>query len=267
MKAEVEENAKGDDLHPKSAYPPKGTPMVWQRPKGQVKGILLYLNGCGGYATDMFTPTGSDGFEFDACQKGGEWGTCNATKPFLMTRQKARDRGYLVAAVQGGKFMNGRRCTNHGDVPYIQASLKFLRNQENLQGVKVMVMGFSSGGRTVPELAKLLGGSASCSVVVGNEVRKIGETNAELMIPTGYPKKTPIMFVYMPHDDKRINEIRTNIHQFRVNNIKTGEIQVGWGPKHHMAAGAYMDEIIDWCETGKEPQKSNPNPPANYIEA
>lgn len=261
-----------EDTHPKFAYPPGGHPTIYQRPKGEVKGILLYLHGCGAYVTDMYTQQGKDGFLLNACDKqaagSGEWvgyTSCRGKKAEVMLRQKARARGYLVASVQGGQNKNQTRCTNSDDIPFIKNSLKFIREKEKLEGVQVMLMGFSSGGRTVPELAHFMGKSASCSVVVANEVRTKGNSDAELNIPHGYPSSVPIMFVHMPHDDHRETDIRKNIHQFRAKNITTGEIQVGWGQKHFLAGAAYMDDIIDWCETGKAPEKTHATPPADWV--
>jgi len=265
LKWREETKLSAEAMRPKYAYPPGGRPMLWQRPAGDVKGILLFLHGCGAYATDMFTADGPDGFHLDVCDKKGEWGgVCQGLKAQMMTRQKARKRGYVVAAVQGGKGKNQTRCTNHQDIPGIKASLAYLREKEELHGMQVMLMGFSSGARTVPELAHLMGNNAKCSVIVSNEVRTIGESDAPLGVPTGYPTAVPIMFVYMPHDDKRFTDIQKNVRQFKAKKVKTGQMQVSWGPKHHMAGGAYMDEIIDWCETGKDPKMKNEKPPEGY---
>lgn len=260
-----------EDTTPKFAYPSGGHPVIWQRPKGEVKGILLYLHGCGSFITDMFTNEGKDGFVLDACRKGTDqnwamqWKNCTGKKAEMMLRRKARDRGYLVATVQGGQGKDSTRCTNTLDVPFIKTTLKHVRAQEKLDGVKVINMGFSSGGRVVPELAQFLGKSASCNVVVSNEVRSKGTTEADVNIPEKYPKSVPMLFVHEPHDNHRNKDIRKNIHQFRAKNIKTEEIQVGWGPKHFLSGAAYVDEIIDFCESGKVPEKSHDQPPADWT--
>jgi len=230
------------DTHPKFAQPKDGAGIIWQRPKGEVKGVLVYLHGCHNYATDMFSETGPDGYKIPLCKQS----RCGAHKEEMLARATARKRGYLVAAVQGGTN-NERGCTNTLDVPKIQRSLKFLKAEENLIGKPIILMGMSAGARTVPELATKITGT-SCNVIVANEVRVKGDSSAPLGIPQGYPEDVPAIFVYMPHDDARIVNIQKNLKQFSNHGIKTAEIKVDWGPKHFMAGGKYMDNILDFCE-------------------
>lgn len=237
-----------DDLHPKYAKPEGGAAIVWQRPKGEVKGIMLYLHGCGNMAADMFTPKGPDGYNFMGCKKN----RCGAHKEEMLARKKARRKGYLVAAVQGG-IDNPRGCTNSKDIPGFKASLNHLKREENLEGKPVILMGMSAGARTVPELATRSGPDMgiSCSVIVANEVRIKGDSSAPLGMPKGYPKDIPALFVHMPHDEKRIHNVKKNIAEFKETGVKTDQIRVEFGPRHFMAGGHYMDEIINWCEAGK----------------
>lgn len=251
---------KSDDVKPKYFKPEGGTGIAWQRPAGEVKGLVLYLHGCHNYATDMFSTVGRDGYRLKFC--GSEATTpCRAHREEMLARKKSRKKGYIFAAVQGGTD-NPRGCTNSLDIPKIKKSLKYLKAQENLIGKPIILMGMSAGARTVPELVAKGTTGAQCSVIVANEVRVKGDSQAPVGIPEGYPKDVPAFFVHMPHDDARINNVNKNLRQFKRAGVKTGEIQVKWGPKHFMAAGAYMNDIIDWCESNKV---SESKPPAEEL--
>merc|ERR1719261_1915619 len=83
-----------DDVKPKSASP-EGVELLWQRPHGEPKGILLYLHGCHGRATGMWTSDGPDGFHFNVCDTTKK-GKCMGYVEEILMRQKARKAGYLV---------------------------------------------------------------------------------------------------------------------------------------------------------------------------
>merc|ERR1719388_671906 len=83
-----------EDTKPKSASP-EGVELLWQRPAGPPKGILLYLHGCHGKATGMWTSDGADGFHFDVCDTTKKKKCMGYVEEVLM-RQKARSKGYAV---------------------------------------------------------------------------------------------------------------------------------------------------------------------------
>merc|ERR1719235_2268014 len=109
---------KLEAIQPKYAEPPEGAGIAWQRPAGAVKGIVLYLHGCGNYATDSFSTLGKDGFRLAVCDTKKST-PCRGKTEETLARKKARARGYIFATVQGGTA-SPRVCSNKADIPKIK---------------------------------------------------------------------------------------------------------------------------------------------------
>merc|ERR1719487_1277868 len=172
--------AVNNDVKPKSASP-EGIELLWQRPHGKPKGVLLYLHGCHGKATGMWTSDGPDGFHFDVCDTTKKK-KCMGYVEEILLRQKARKRGYVVAAVSGG-VGSPRGCMNTNDVPRIQLAMQYLIEQEpDLKDLPIIATGHSSGGRVLPELLSTGYGvrNAKCIVPVADEIRVKGDSAAPL---------------------------------------------------------------------------------------
>jgi len=242
-------------------------PMVWQRPRGEIKGIFLYLHGCGGRATDGVNKTNSKGVVFKGCEHpcsdslsaGARDGSCCPARglesEFLM-REKALDRGYLVLGLQGG-FDKPERCWDRFDVETgrVARSLKKVKRLENVTDDKpVFVAGFSSGA----EVATLVTAAvqAKCTVMVAAVSRRAGKEFNELAIPDDYPN-APIMMIH--HDESESQkQYSDSMTLARTKHLKAAEISVNWaGHPHHNYLGAYTNEAIDFCETGKQPEVKN----------
>merc|ERR1712224_276329 len=117
----------------------------------------------------------------------------------VLLRQKARARGYVVAAVSGG-VGNPRGCMNTNDVPRIQLAMKHLVEQEkDLKDLPVIAMGHSSGGRVLPELVATGAGvrNAKCIVPIADEIRTKGDSGAPLGVTPNYPEDVSVFFVHM----------------------------------------------------------------------
>merc|ERR1719310_1987421 len=207
----AEEIAK---IQPKSASP-EGVELLWQRPEGEVKGIFLYLHGCHGRATGMWTSDGPDGFHFNVCDTTKKK-KCMGYVEEILLRQKARKRGYVVAAVSGG-VGSPRGCMNTNDVPRIQLAMKHLVEKEepDLKDLPVIMAGHSSGGRVLPELVTT-GASvknAKCIVPIADEIRIRGDSSAKLGLTPGFPEDVSTFFVHMHDDKEREGNVRQNLKQ------------------------------------------------------
>jgi len=215
-----------ESRRPKSATP-EGIELLWQRPVGAPKGILLYLHGCHGRATGMFTSDGPDGFHFDVCDTTQKK-KCMGYVEEILLRQKARKAGYLVAAVSGG-VGNPRGCMNTADVPRIQLAMKHLVEQEPDMADKPVIMtGHSSGGRVLPELVATGAGirNAKCIVPIADEIRIKGDSGAPLGVTPNYPEDVSCFFVHMERDEAREDNIQKNIHQMQQTGARTGDLKV-----------------------------------------
>jgi len=251
-----------DSSAPKYDYsvPGHGAHMVWQRPRGEVKGIFLWLHGCGGRATNMFTKTGYDGHYLTGCDApcsdGASWeqNCCPTMKEELQIRKKARSRGFLVVAMQGG-HMQRERCFHKVDVRRIAISLANLKLRENVTGKPVIIAGFSAGGCVATLVTAAVKGS--CTVMVSATSRENGDRRGALAFPADYPD-SPIMYIH--HDNSHNSEYKRSIILAKNKQLMTAELCVDWAGKsdmHHNYMGAYTNEALDFCETGKQPEVKN----------
>jgi len=215
-----------ESRRPKSATP-EGIELIWQRPMKEPKGILLFLHGCHGRATGMFATDGPDGFHLDVCDTTQKK-KCMGYVEEVLLRQKARKKGYLVAAVTGG-VGNPRGCMNTMDVPRIQLAMKYLVEQEpDMKDKPVIMMGHSSGGRVLPELVATGAGirNAKCIVPIADEIRIKGDSAAPLGVTPNYPEDVSCFFVHMARDESREDNIQKNIHQMSQTGARTGDLKV-----------------------------------------
>lgn len=235
LQVKKEEPGKNDvhDVKPKWATP-QGIELLYQRPARSPvsghelsNGILLYLHGCHGRATSMFTSEGKDGFYFDVCNTTKK-GKCAGQPEEVLLRQKARQKGYLVAAVSGG-VGNPRGCMNTNDVPRIQMAMQYLVEQEpDFKDKPVIMLGHSSGGRVLPELLATGAGirNAQCIVPIADEVRVKGDSGAPLGLTPNYPEDVSAFFLHMHRDVARENNINENIHQLRSKGVRVGDYTI-----------------------------------------
>jgi hypothetical protein len=228
-KEELNANATvkvGSPESPKNGAP-EGVEVLWQRPHGEPKGILLYLHGCHGRATGMWTSDGKDGFHFDVCDTTKKKKCMGYTEEVLM-RQKARSKGYAVVAVSGG-VGSPRGCMNTNDVPRIQLAMQYVVEQEpDLADKPVILTGHSSGGRVLPELLATGAGvrNAKCIVPIADEIRVKGDSGAPLGLTPNYPEDVSAFFVHMERDGGREENIVKNIAQMKAKGVRTSDIKI-----------------------------------------
>lgn len=221
-------NAKDvNATRPKYANP-EGVELLWQRPRGNVRGVLLYLHGCHGRATHAFSSDGPDGFHFDVCDLTKKK-KCMGYIEEIMLRKKARKAGYVFVAVSGG-VGSPRGCQNTNDVPRIQLAMKHLIEVEepDLADKPVIAMGHSSGGRILPELVTT-GASiknAKCIVPIADEIRIKGDSAAPLGPTPGYPEDVSAIFVHMEQDEEREKNVKKNMGQMKGKGVRTGDLLI-----------------------------------------
>lgn len=172
----------------------KDVEVIWQRPRGPPVGAFLYLHGCGNRALDMWSTKGHDGHEFKACNNTKK-GYCAGLPMEGLMKDAARNRGYIVIAVQGGASSN-RGCFHPEDVPRIKAAIKHVYVVEKLEETPLIMTGMSAGGRVIGELATSGGGGAGvpmkCAAV------QVAELNAKM--GWAWPNDLPIAMYHMPKD-------------------------------------------------------------------
>jgi hypothetical protein len=249
-----------------------GSDIVYQKPNGEIKGIFLYLHGCGGYMTDMFKEYGPDGHHLAICRNiskalinnGPEgqvanmkFGGCNQNNPeTIQMRQKARARGYLVAATQG--TTGEGKCTRVGESERIAKAVKWLQARENLMNVPIIVAGMSAGGGAAPTVS--LNVQGSCTIMVASASHPQGKLeNAAGFDDRWWQSPTPVMFIHHPQGSAgERTDIETNLKQLQDKSVNTAEIIINPDkvPQPHINhLGAHVDEAIDFCETGKKPKE------------
>jgi len=241
---------------PRGEYVRGGSDIVWQRPKGEVKGIFLYLHGCGGYATDMFTKKGPIDRHVLNCAHNESNGAAkfNMTDRHheaILMRHKVRRHGYLVASPQGGIGRELKdRCTNRADVKNILKSVEYLKSREDVRDKPIIVAGMSMANSVVSKISAEL--NASCSIFVEGFPSQMQH----------FSPATPVLFIHHP-SGTNVKHLQDVKHHLEKRGAPTGEIQPTWkmktkgeptkglGRAHFNYLGAYADEAIDFCQTGK----------------
>jgi hypothetical protein len=254
---------------PSESYQPKfwkkdkgvnGTTLtMWQRPRGEVKGIFLYMHGCGGGPGEAFAPKGKDGFLFEGChqdftlepappklQPGNaprkndklkeahqevvqKRTMCISYPDLNRGRAMARKAGYIFVTVQGG---NGNRngCSNTKDVPHFEEAIAHIREEEKAPDVPIILTGWSSGGRVTAEIAARGLPHVSCIAPMANEIRVFANNScgecAELKPPPNYPKNVAAIFLHCPRDGNREAWIQKNIQQMKQLGVRTSDIKM-----------------------------------------
>lgn len=270
----VQQWAPIEEMH----VPGGGAPVIWQRPRGELKGILLWVHGCGGRATNMFTKEGTDGHRIKMCTAPCSDGEsfdkmcCLKSEEDILTRLKARHRGYLVVSVQAG-YHHETRCPYIKDVQRISQSLEYVKLKENVLEKPIIVAGHSAGGGWAPIISSFVGGN--CTVMGAAAARKGGQKwdenghMASLGFPNNYPKTSPVFFIHQKEDLSKVKDttktlsgyIDENMKELSHKGVQNSQISVdSIAGEHANIVGAYMDEAIDFCETGKNPSKTISKP-------
>jgi len=182
---------------------------VWQRPRGEIRGIVFIAHGCMHQATDIFSDVGHDGWRFEACE-GSNFG-----------RQVARARGYLVMAVSGGSGVQS--CWNsRSDVSNVGKAVRRVRELEHLpESLPIFAVGASSGGSFVGRLAATLdqGGLPGLQCIVP-QIMGIRAAQG------GNRRGVPTLFVHMPRDARTAAAVEMDIADLQSDGVRTKEIRV-----------------------------------------
>uniref|UniRef100_A0A7S4SZT8 Apyrase n=1 Tax=Alexandrium monilatum TaxID=311494 RepID=A0A7S4SZT8_9DINO len=211
-----------EKVRPKYARVQGTIETVWQRPHGEPKGIFFIAHGCMHQSTDIFTYEGHDGWKFGACNTSN-LGKCLGLPEEVRMRQVARQRGYVVVAVSGGR---GRQsCWDlEEDGPRVEAAIKHVRQEEGLaESLPVFATGASSGGAFMGALVEPIGdgGLPGLRCIVPMIMGLHGAENS---------RKVPTLFVHMPKDTYRAVEIRGDIERLRAQGVRVAELQVRQRP-------------------------------------
>lgn len=198
--------------------PKEDIETLWQRPPGEVKGMLFIAHGCNHQATDFFTMQGRDGWQFTGCEKSFS-GSCLGLPEEVEMRRAARNRGYLVVTVSGG---NGKHSCwdSRRDVDRVKLALQYVREQEGLQSVPLFATGASSGGALVGALAAAGVPHLKC---VSPQVSAID-------VPATFPQDVSIFFVPMVRDKGTAAQVQQNIQQLKKQGIRVAQQVVKESP-------------------------------------
>ncbi|CAJ1445966.1 unnamed protein product [Effrenium voratum] len=186
-----------------------GAETLWQRPEGEVKGILFIAHGCKHQATDVFSEV-TDGWKFESCARSN-FGRCLALPEEVEMRNYALSRGYVVMAVSGG---SGVQSCWYGerDVDKVVEAVAHVRQAENLATAPLLAMGASSGGAFVGLLPAAQDLNLKCIV-------------PEIMdVQSDLNDKVPTLFIHMPRDHRTARGVKENIQDLQDRNVRVTEL-------------------------------------------
>jgi len=226
-----------EDVHPKYALAgeKKDIEVVWQRPHGPPVGVFMYLHGCGNRALDMWAQKGHDGWEFKECTTATKKGFCAGLPQEALMKSTARQRGYLVMAVQGGATSN-RGCFHEEDVPRIKAAIKHVYIVEKLGEMPLIMAGMSAGGRVIGDLVASNGGAGvpmKCAAIMVAEIQQ--------KRVKGWPTGLPIGFWHMPKDAVTEELITKNVKGLQKHKCKVEDKEIVAAPitEEFLVAGGH----------------------------
>lgn len=188
---------------------------LWQRPlTSGVRGLVFLAHGCMHQATDFFADREPDGWLFTACAHSN-FGRCLGLPEERRLVLRARERGYLVAAVSGG---SGRQsCWDmRRDGPRVAAAVRHVLAEERLPAdTQVLAMGASSGGAFLGQL--LL-------TDLQPQLRCIAPQISAIRVPSG--GSVPTIFVHMSRDERTARMVADNVRQLQRLGVRAAQIEV-----------------------------------------
>lgn len=193
----------------------KDIEFVWQRPAGQVKGILFMAHGCEHHGTDFFESNSLPGEQCKQSLKG----KCLGLPEEVRMRHTALERNYLVVAATGSQQGTKGRCWHPHDLAKVKHGLDHIRQEEKLADVPLFATGASSGGKFVGYLAKADVHKLTC---ISPQISEIPSSD--------FPKDVAAFFVHMPRDSIVTNKVNRNLKELRPQHVRLGVQKVNGQP-------------------------------------
>jgi len=189
----------------------KDIEFVWQRPSGQVKGILFMAHGSEHHSTDFFE---SGSLPDQKCEHSLK-GRCLGLPEEVVMRRIALERNYLVVAATGGQKGEKGNGWHPHDLAKVKHGLDHIRKEEKLADVPLFAVGASSGGKFVGYLAKSDVRGLTC---ISPQISEIPSSD--------FPKDVSVFFQHMPLDSKVANAVNRNLKELRAQHVRMGEQKV-----------------------------------------
>jgi len=176
---------------------------LWQRPLVEPpKGVVFMAHGCMHQATDFFTQRGPDGWELPGCRESN-FGSCLGLPEERVMVREARERGYLVVAVSGGRGVQSCWSMDR-DPPRVREAIRHVLAAEGMAAdAPVIATGASSGGAFMGALAQ--------SGVLGRQLRCIVPQISSIRLQDNRPSAAihiPTLFVHMPRDRRTAEGVK-----------------------------------------------------------
>eukprot|EP00419_Tripos_fusus_P009266 CAMPEP_0172663670 /NCGR_PEP_ID=MMETSP1074-20121228/6087_1 /TAXON_ID=2916 /ORGANISM="Ceratium fusus, Strain PA161109" /LENGTH=423 /DNA_ID=CAMNT_0013479705 /DNA_START=59 /DNA_END=1330 /DNA_ORIENTATION=- len=217
---------------------------LWQRPKGNPKGVFFIAHGCMHQATDVFEPEDSSGRVFKECSTSN-FGRCLGLPEEVSLRRTALSRGYVVMAVSGGR--GKQSCwSSTADLARVAKAVHHVLKAEKLpEDTPVLASGASSGGAFVSELALPLTKPGD-SAVGGMPHLKCVVTQVSSMGPLswadgGLDRRIPILFVHMARDGFTWDQVEDDFLILKDQGIRTAKLKV----KPHKVDADFLSPCLD----------------------
>mmetsp|Transcript_130217 Transcript_130217/g.243644 ORF Transcript_130217/g.243644 Transcript_130217/m.243644 type:complete len:363 (-) Transcript_130217:150-1238(-) len=212
-----------EDRRPNYARVDGSIETLWQRPAGQIAGVLFFAHGCKHQATDFFYKnSGTHQWQFQACDKS-YFGRCLGLPEERQFVELARSRNYLVMAVSGG---TGRQsCWDmDGDRSRVEKALRHVFQHEGLSLGKMPILatGASSGGQFMGPLALHLSSlhdfKKSLRCVIPQISAFTSLDASEMTVPT--------FFLPMARDKRTLQVVNENVEAITRNNARVSKQEV-----------------------------------------
>lgn len=235
------------DRRPNYARVDGSIETLWQRPAGQIAGVLFFAHGCQHQATDFFYKnTGQDQWQFQGCDQSN-FGQCLGLPEERQFVELARSRNYLVVAVSGG---SGRQSCWYmdRDPSRVEKALRHVFHHEGLSLGKMPILatGASSGGHFMAPLAlhlsSLDGFKESLRCVIP-QISAFASQDADGM-------QVPTFFLPMSRDEGTLQAVDENIEALQRASVPVRKQLVGDVPvsdeleEHQISHGQQITSLL-----------------------
>lgn len=208
--------------------------VFWQRPEGEVKGVVFGATGCFHQGGDFFEQHHKDGWEFESC-KQSKLRRCQGLPDNVYFFKYALARNYMVMTVTPqGK----NSCWQHEKDPQrVNLALQHVLKREALPlDTKMYASGASQGGYFMYDMQKAGIPNLKC----------IAPQCAEMKYQT-HKEHLPTMVIYMPKDVNISYKVENSIRylQKKLNGRVAVRTPHPWAIHELMQARGFSSERID----------------------
>lgn len=198
--------------------PTKGHPepieVLWQRPSGSVRAVVLLLHGCAHQGTDWWPR--------EHCAH------CLGLPEEIRILRRVLSRGYMAVAVTSIDRESG--CWTLPDLDRVEEALAHVYNSEGLASAfPLFAFGASSGGAFVGKLAD--------TAVVGRTLLRC--RIPQIMATPGTPRFSttfqngehdswpapPTLFIHMPVDSRTAHRVSTSLDELWAGSVTAAELK------------------------------------------